>query len=174
MIWIPCPAFPDYEVSDQGDVRRCWAPNGRTSIGKVLSVNWSGGRERQYGSVLLRRNGASIRKYVHRLVCEAFHGPVPFDGAVVDHIDGDTTRNVASNLRWLSNGANVSRGGAGKHQNHARGSSHGQAKLTEAKVKAMREEHAEGATFAALGRKFGVSGVNVAAAVRRETWMHVD
>jgi hypothetical protein len=37
---------------------------------------------------------------VHRLVCEAFHGAVPFDGAVVIHLDEDATNNRPDNLKW--------------------------------------------------------------------------
>ena len=37
---------------------------------------------------------------VHRLVCEAFHGPPPFPEAVVMHLDEDPSNNRPSNLRW--------------------------------------------------------------------------
>lgn len=37
---------------------------------------------------------------VHRLVCEAFHGPPPFKGAVVIHIDENALNNRPENLRW--------------------------------------------------------------------------
>lgn len=37
---------------------------------------------------------------VHRLVCEAFHGPPPFDGAVVIHLDEDSHNNDPANLKW--------------------------------------------------------------------------
>jgi hypothetical protein len=37
---------------------------------------------------------------VHRLVCEAFHGPPPFEKAVVIHIDENALNNRPENLRW--------------------------------------------------------------------------
>jgi len=37
---------------------------------------------------------------VHRLVCEAFHGPAPFERAVVIHIDENALNNRPENLRW--------------------------------------------------------------------------
>ena len=37
---------------------------------------------------------------VHQLVCDAFHGPKPFDGAVVIHINEDGLDNRAENLKW--------------------------------------------------------------------------
>lgn len=37
---------------------------------------------------------------IHRAVCEAFHGPAPFDRAVVIHIDEDAHNNKPENLKW--------------------------------------------------------------------------
>jgi len=37
---------------------------------------------------------------IHRLVCEAFHGPPPFAGAVVIHVDEDALNNCPENLKW--------------------------------------------------------------------------
>lgn len=37
---------------------------------------------------------------VHRLVCEAFHGPPPFPRAVVIHKDECGTNNRPENLKW--------------------------------------------------------------------------
>lgn len=46
---------------------------------------------------------------VHRLVCEAFHGPPPEVTYHADHIDTDPTNNAATNLRWLSPSMNLAR-----------------------------------------------------------------
>lgn len=37
---------------------------------------------------------------IHRLVCEAFHGPQPDDRPVVIHIDENAMNNRPENLRW--------------------------------------------------------------------------
>lgn len=37
---------------------------------------------------------------VAQLVCEAFNGPAPFDGAVVMHTDENAANNRAGNLKW--------------------------------------------------------------------------
>ncbi|MER9961692.1 HNH endonuclease [Mesorhizobium sp. M0045] len=39
---------------------------------------------------------------VHRLVCEAFHGPEPLENADVLHRNGNTLDNVEANLRWAT------------------------------------------------------------------------
>lgn len=61
----------------------------RTKASKVAAHVYMGLYARHYGNMK-----------VHRLVCEAFHGPPPFDKAVVIHLDEDATNNRADNLKW--------------------------------------------------------------------------
>lgn len=37
---------------------------------------------------------------IHRLICEAFHGPAPFPKAVVIHLDENALNNRPENLKW--------------------------------------------------------------------------
>ena len=37
---------------------------------------------------------------IHRLVCEAFHGPAPSKRSVVLHLDENALNNNPENLRW--------------------------------------------------------------------------
>jgi hypothetical protein len=77
-------------------------PNGATRKTKPVGT---------YGSITSARRGVSYTyrstRYrdlgtlkVHRLVCEAFHGPAPFDRAVVLHINEDAHDNRPENLKW--------------------------------------------------------------------------
>lgn len=54
-----------------------------------------------------------------------------------------------------------------------RGVDHHGAKLDEAKVRAIREEHASGASYLSLGKKYGLHFATIARAVSRESWAHV-
>jgi hypothetical protein len=67
--------------------------------------------EPSFGTVRRSKKGAKhcyygtwVRRYgnlkIHQLVCEAFHGPKPFEKAVVIHIDEDGLNNRAENLKW--------------------------------------------------------------------------
>jgi len=53
--------------------------------------------------IMVKRNSVKARqspRKVHQLVCEAFHGPKPFENAVVIHINENALDNRPENLRW--------------------------------------------------------------------------
>lgn len=51
-------------------------------------------------------NGKSKRLYIHRLVCEVYHGQGEI-GSWVNHKDGDRSNNHAINLEWSTPSENV-------------------------------------------------------------------
>ena len=94
-----------YIVSDEGHLY-----NIRT--GNFLK---GGAARKGYIQVRLSKDGIVSYKYIHRVVCEAFHGPCPGDGYEVDHVNGDKTDNRACNLRWVTGAQNRAyAAGAGK------------------------------------------------------------
>ena len=94
--WRQCKAFPDYDVSDTGLVRK-----GGTL--RKLQYHPYG-----YTLVAITARPKQLKVYVHRLVAEAFLPP-PDAGQEVDHINGDKTDNRAGNLRWLDRSVNRAR-----------------------------------------------------------------
>lgn len=48
-----------------------------------------------------------LRKRVHILVCETFHGPKPFEEAVVMHLNDNPLDNRSENLKWGSQKENL-------------------------------------------------------------------
>lgn len=105
-IWMPVPSKPGMMASSWGRVtlpiREYTMPNGGTC--KTCPAPTYGTKTK--ASKTARHEYMGIcNKYlgnmkVHRLVCEAFHGPAPFAGAVVIHLDEDSTNNQSNNLRW--------------------------------------------------------------------------
>lgn len=93
-----------YEVSSHGRVRRLPVRVIRADGREVTSQ--SGIRKAQpnnSGHLILRltRPGTpGVMKQVHRLVCEAFHGPAPEGKNLVLHWDDDPLNNTPENLRW--------------------------------------------------------------------------
>lgn len=77
MRWAVCNRFPDYEVSDDGGVRRLTAGRGAVA-GKIL---YQFVDEHGRHSVSIRQNGKTKTVRVSLLVCEAFVGPKPFPKA---------------------------------------------------------------------------------------------
>ncbi|HZW70801.1 MAG TPA: NUMOD4 motif-containing HNH endonuclease [Hanamia sp.] len=63
------------------------------------------GKYKNYYAVKLCRSGKEKTLSVHRLVAEAFVSGY-FDGAMVNHKDGNTLNNFYKNLEWVTNSQN--------------------------------------------------------------------
>ncbi|MCX4911856.1 NUMOD4 motif-containing HNH endonuclease [Streptomyces sp. NBC_00878] len=131
--WRPIAEFP-YEVSNHGRVRRSTGGSNCTKPGRVLK-----GSVDRYGYIVVRlsRNGQVHDRKVHRLVCEAFHGPSELQ---VRHLDGNRSNNTVANLLWGTAGENAA--DRDLHGTHRRGERSPRAKLTNRQVAQIRREHA--------------------------------
>lgn len=162
--WRVIPSFPDYEASDSGAIRRRVRVKGYPA-GKIISL-----RVRDDGYVTASALGKP--RYVHRLVCEAFHGAAP-PGTVTAHLDGNRQNNVPGNLAWVTPTENE--GHKVAHGTKARGSRCGAAKLDENLVIAIRAAYRIGfATQTAMAKAFGVSQTKISNVVNYRTWRHVE
>lgn len=104
--WRPVPGFEGfYEVSSFGRVKGLdriveTRPGVRCPVkGRLLrpGINANG-----YPSVMLRRQGRTFTKAVHKVVAMAF-----LSNGIVDHIDRNPMNNAVSNLRIVSLGGNA-------------------------------------------------------------------
>lgn len=99
-VWRDVPSVPGILVSSEGRVM--YAPHrepvphgGERSYGGTPTFGvWN----KQDGRFIIRCRGKTHK--IARLVAEAFHGPPPFDGAVVMHLDENAANNRPLNLKW--------------------------------------------------------------------------
>jgi len=131
----------------------------RRHTGKVLSCtdNGSGYRTLQLGK--------GNHRYVHRLVAEAFLGPIP-EGMWVCHNDGNPTNNAEANLRYDT--AKNNEADKKKHGTRKSETSHF-AVLTELQVRAIRELHPK-FSQSELSKIFSVSQPTVSRVLTGFCW----
>lgn len=143
--WRPAPMIPQYEVSSNGNVR-----HRLTKRVRILRKDKKG-----YQCIDFHISGFGNRQFkVHRLICEAFHGPCPPDHQCA-HGNGNRADNRQNNLRWVT--AIENSHDRELHGRTSRGSKRPNAKLTTSDVKAILEELAHGrSTLRSIGKKFGV------------------
>lgn len=121
-IWKPVPSEPGMLASSYGRVLQgpsyAPLPNGGyraytpvPRLGQVAKAQKSAKHE--YYIIMVKRSDGNRQapRKVHQLVCEAFHGPKPFDGAVVIHLDENAINNRPENLKWGTQKENMNADG---------------------------------------------------------------
>jgi hypothetical protein len=163
--WRPLREYPHlYEVSSLGRIR------GKKS-GRILSPWKQAPGKKHRGSYLrvtLTVHGRPVKRTLHVVVCEAFHGPRPSPEHECLHKDGNDMNPTASNLRWGTRAENTADKRA--HGTLLRGSRMPNAKLDERKVKTIRRSKKPPG---ALARALGVDRSTVRNARLGRTWGHV-
>lgn len=108
VVWKPVVGFEGlYEVSSLGRVRN--------KKGEILKQRIKRTNCTCYKSVDLWKDGRYHKKYIHRLLAEAFI-PNPDNLPMVNHKDEDGTNNFIDNLEWCTREYNVNYGTAKRAQ----------------------------------------------------------
>lgn len=165
--WKPVVGYEDrYFVSDQGRVK---------SIRSGILLRHSMvGSQRGYRAVKLYRAGEGINHRVHRLVLEAFVGPMP-DGLETRHINGDSCDNRLENLKYGTRAENIKDKVAHGTDVGNRGSAHVGSRLTESDVVELRQRYASGGiTQRKLAEEYGVNQSTVHRIISGQKWSHVQ
>ena len=175
--WKPVVGFEGlYEVSDLGNVKSL-SRMVRSKAGSMRHV-----RERamrtclaptaRYVSLILRKEGKSYFKHVHRLVAQA-HIPNPENKPQVNHKNASQKwNNTVANLEWATRAeddAHVVANGL-----KPRGHHHYFAKLNAKKVQEMRRLDKQGWSTRSLADKFSLSTAHVRLVIRGLAWGHVS
>lgn len=111
-IWKPCYDNPLYDVSNFGRVRSYISRRRRGSkieLNNLPIIKKQAIDKRGYHHLSLRYgDGTSKNWFVHRLVALAFvFNPEPAIRKQVNHIDGNKSNNMASNLEWVTSKQNI-------------------------------------------------------------------
>lgn len=161
--------FPGYRVGDDGSV---WTTKDGRGFNPKPWKRKSPTEKKPCGHLVLDMYCRNVRrkKYVHRLVLEAFVGPCP-PGLEACHNDGNPKNNALSNLRWDTHQSNID--DKEKHGTRLIGEKNHQAKLTEEFVKEVRADFASGMRQCDIARSRNINPRTVGDLVRRRRWKHV-
>lgn len=168
--WLPLRDFPeDYEVSSIGRVRRTSHKRGAT-VGRVRKEQSFG----KYRGYLFSRNSMVVARMTHRLVADAFLGPIPH-GMQVNHKNGEKHDNRVENLEIVTASENRAHSYRVLGIAPNRPSVFGNATLDWNSVDAIRKEYAGGGTsYSKLGEKYSVSKRTIMEVVLKRRWRDED
>jgi len=96
MRWKQIPDFPDYTISEFGDIKN---RNGKILVQRINNYG--------YKRINLQKDKKKYTVRIHFAVISAFSSINRSKNISVDHIDGDKFNNHISNLRWIALGENV-------------------------------------------------------------------
>ena len=157
-IWLPIEDFPDYFVSNLGNVRST-----KRKDEPIILKPWLA---RGYPCVSLSKKGTMYRFQVHTLVLRAFVGPPSDEANFCLHADDDRTNNCVTNLSWGTHQDNMDEMVA-KGRSHQ----HSQRQFTPEQV---REIRASPLSCIKLSRIYHCGHTQIHRIKRRLTYKDID
>ena len=162
--WTPIKDYPDYEVSNDGQVRSL--KFGKTRCLKQKPT----GSNQAYRAVELWKDRKGKPFYVHILVLESFYGPAPNKGMEANHINGIKHDNKHSNLEWVTSAGNKKH--AVEHGLYPVRDQCSWAKLTEGDVITIKRMRLLGLSQQAIANQFNISRRHVGRILDGTRWKY--
>lgn len=159
----------NYEFSNLGRIRRLpYYKDKYYKTGLVTRALWPGKflvGDKLSAKGYKRVNIEGKAKFVHRLICEVFHGKSPEDKPQVNHIIGDKNNNRADNLEWVSNQENRDHAVANNlHPNR----SNGFCIIPESEIPKIIERKKNGDIYKDIAKDYSVSKGTIASIIYKE------
>lgn len=171
--WYPVPGFPLYTISSHLRLRSHHWGNKRNVVateGKLIKFHTD---DRGYKKLVLWKDGKYHNLYLHRVVAELVHGPIP-DGKIVRHLDDDKSNNWPANLAIGTYVENVDDCRRNGNMVVLRGEQRPNAILTERAVIAIRRLAEYGLPVSLLCECFDLKDKTVRNVLDRSRWPHVQ
>lgn len=150
--WRPARGYEGYYVSSAGEM-----------IGKRGHLLKQGTDKHGYKTVMVRKNGKNVHRYVHCIVIETFVGPRPV-GKQTAHNNGIPSDNRVSNLRWATPKENMQdKNGHGTNMK----------KLTAEQVADIKLRLAARHKVNDIAHRYDVSPENIRAIKTGRIWSHI-
>lgn len=156
--WKPCPGYPHYYVSNQGNVKSIGRDivyeDGRIQPIKTRILKAYIDKEGYYLVSIKSKDGKYKTRRIHRLVLEAFIGPCP-KNMEARHTDGDPSNNKLSNLTWSTHIDNM-------HDQKVHGTIYlpSNAKISKKQILAIRK-HFETVKYGSIDKEVKILAKNI-------------
>lgn len=178
-IWKEHPVYVNYEVSTQGNVRRC---NGYNSLGRRVKIRqlkpWIRKHREshrnttiQYRTVSLWANGKKKTRPIGVFAAETFLGSRP-EGYQLLHGAGGSLDDSLPNLRWGT--ASENQRDRVRDRTSNRGEQCGSSVLTAADVHAIRKQLQSGRKQRCIAKEFGVTRETISCINCKKSWSWLD
>lgn len=163
LTYKPIPGYPNYEISERGDVY-----NLVSKQHMCVHLDKDG-----YYKVHISNNGSVDTWFIHRLVAMTYLER-PENCNVVNHLDSNRTNNHYTNLEWTTAHGNYIHGMIHGRIN-AQGENNPRCRLTVEQVKDIRSQYAAGSRIADIQRQYSlVTWEDIKSIVMYKTWKHLD
>lgn len=178
--WRVLREFPDYEISNDGRLRRLTAGS-NTKAGAPIRAGMGANGYPKYG--LTYPDGRRVYRSAHRLVAAEFLETEPFPGSLVLHDDDNRLNCCDTNLKWGTHKENTADARRNDRlalgENHPctkkpwtrpRGENHPLVKLTADKVRSILSDTRMCTTIA---REYGVDSALIYRIKAGKVWKHI-